>query len=274
MKWIQSLKSFDPRSLQSKPKLRHDLPWIKISDIAEQYYCEFKVELSYSIGEVSTQDKEEGIYIHQQFEGEKIEVEQLIQNILKLPIYLCAFPVYLGWEGIVVGGSPDGIFFFNSKPRYLIELKTTSGSVNKIWDSEIVQAELYGLGLEFMGFDCSQLDCIIVKLNRKEFGNNEERIQANLLKQLIKQLMRKPERKRSISTGCMYHLFEYSREDAIEDLKRALGYWRMERNPIRGGLKRHDSIPVNNANKCKKCEFNRNCSKDFKERESEPEIPM
>jgi hypothetical protein len=53
-------------------------------------------------------------------------------------------------------------------------LKTTSGDVSHLWRDEKVQARVYGLILDQMGFDCSRLKLVIVRLIRNRHLMEEE----------------------------------------------------------------------------------------------------
>ncbi len=45
-------------------------------------------------------------------------------------------------------------------------LKTVARNTGALWDSDRVQVDAYSYALEQMGFDCSNLTCIILKITR------------------------------------------------------------------------------------------------------------
>ncbi len=142
----------------SKKSYRHGVKWIPISRIAQQYYCEMKVELSYKYGDVETKDKKKGKEIHGQVLAmEKADPQTLVERISTKEIYSTSFPLIAEIEGIIILGIPDLIVFHKEKPVYLVELKTTKSHSFRIWSNEVVQVKIYALALEHIGFDCSNL---------------------------------------------------------------------------------------------------------------------
>ncbi|MCD6208931.1 MAG: hypothetical protein J7J67_01935 [Thermoproteales archaeon] len=163
--WREGLRNLrNLAKLLGEPRYRFGLPYVKISDLAEQYYCEAKVDAEHRFGAVSTEEKEEGTLIHDELLKMKpATLEELIRNIEKKPICWCSFPVYAELEGLLLVGVPDAVVFKNSKPALLIELKTTAGSLSKLWSDEKVQAETYAYALDYIGFDCSNLNIVVAK---------------------------------------------------------------------------------------------------------------
>jgi len=92
MDWKEALRNPIPKS---SVKLRHNLDFVRISDIAEQYYCEQKVELSFKIGEIDTHRKQIGAQIHEELiPMEKAEREHVLREIESRPSYICSIPLY------------------------------------------------------------------------------------------------------------------------------------------------------------------------------------
>ena len=54
MSWEEKLRKLREIVLFSSAKYRHGLPIVPVSSIAEQYYCEVKVDLKYKIGDNDT----------------------------------------------------------------------------------------------------------------------------------------------------------------------------------------------------------------------------
>jgi hypothetical protein len=62
-KWVDSLLRIKELPT-ANVKFRHGIHYIPASSIAEQYYCEQKVEMSYTVGDIETETKVEGRVIH------------------------------------------------------------------------------------------------------------------------------------------------------------------------------------------------------------------
>ena len=232
-------------------RYRFDQSFVSISSIAEQYYCEAKVDIEYRLGEVSTEVKEEGRRIHEKtLRMRPTTVEELVKSIEKEPVLTCSFPVYAEVGGLVIVGVPDAIIFKNSRPRWLLELKTTSGSVGRIWRDEIVQAGAYAYALDYMGFDCRDLQLAIVKIKRLEESAELYKIlfgivQRFLLGENLKKLKSLEDKIKVLKV----HIQAYNKSKVLEDLNWAKDYWLMKRDPI----------PTRKANKCKACIYKKAC---------------
>lgn len=50
--------------LSGKPEFRHETSFIGVATIAGQFYCEYKVENEFAVGEISTEVKEKGMDFH------------------------------------------------------------------------------------------------------------------------------------------------------------------------------------------------------------------
>lgn len=250
--WKDSLRNLKNLARQlSEPRYRFDLPYVTVSAIAEQYYCESKVDLEYMFGEVLTEDKEEGRRVHEELlRMEPTTLEGLIKSIEEKPLYVCRFPVYAELEGLVIIGIPDAIVFRHAKPIMLLELKTTSGSLGKLWADERVQVEAYAYALECMGFDCGDLRLVVVKVKR-----SKEETPSTLLETIIQVIYLKSrdldsiERIRRTTGAFRIHVLPYNRQSVVGKLQWARDYWLMRRDPI----------PTKRAGKCRACVYSDRC---------------
>jgi hypothetical protein len=153
---------------------KHGRKFVIASDIAQQFYCEQKVENSYSIGEISTEAKEIGTMIHDEMiKMEKVERSQLINEIKSGKELIASFLLLGEIGGVTVVGKPDAILFVKQRPVMLIELKTTKGSVSKLWPDQELQAQIYAYLLEQVGFDISKLRIFVMKVC-KTMGDEEK----------------------------------------------------------------------------------------------------
>ncbi|MBO8180705.1 MAG: hypothetical protein H0Z19_09575 [Archaeoglobus sp.] len=77
---IESNLEFFKTVVKSK-KYRHNRSTISISDIAEQFYCEYTLDLKYKEGDISTIDKDEGDRIHEEIlSGKKVSGWEAIEK--------------------------------------------------------------------------------------------------------------------------------------------------------------------------------------------------
>ncbi|MGB9694142.1 MAG: PD-(D/E)XK nuclease family protein [Fervidobacterium sp.] len=241
--WDDILRNLDSL-LNSGRELKHGFRYIFVSDVAQQFYCEKKVENTYTLGGIPTEAKVVGSVVHDEvFRMEKVELHELIEKIKSGERVVASFTLVGMVNGIPLVGKPDAVLFFGQRPLFLIELKTTSSSVSKLWDDQTLQAQVYAYLLEEMGFDVSSLRIFIVKV-RREIGENERK---SLLNQIVGSILQGNVNERR---GFM-KIFEikYDREYVVRQVSWALGYWLNER----------DAIPTRKASKCRACEYNAVC---------------
>lgn len=246
--WKQNL--LNRMDLIKQEKFRHDLPYIKASDIGGQFFCEMKVDLDYVEGRIESQSMIDGTQIHDEVIAmEKTTVDKIIENIESGGIFLAAFTLISRHDDLVLCGIPDAIVFKDSKPVYIIELKTATKNIDKIYDGQLGQATVYSFLLEEMGFDCSQLTNVIVKVKRP-FDlrkNNRQKFLYGVVGSLFTRMEQAFIEK---SKGSVYiHTQKYKRSDALEIINKIKGYWMGEREPT----------PTTNPNKCRSCSFKTTC---------------
>jgi CRISPR/Cas system-associated exonuclease Cas4 (RecB family) len=232
-------------------KFRTGMSTIPASSIAQQYYCEMKVEQDYIHGEVQTEAKDEGTNLHDNLLAmRKSTIEKIIKGIEKKEILVASFPLVAKFEGLTLAGVPDAIVFQKSKLAYVIELKTTArGDTTIVYDDQRAQTFIYGLLLELMGFDCSNLKLIIVryKTSAPLSIKNKSKFLGILVQSLITGSADSfaPKSK----NGIVAHTLSYAKLYAVQAIREKKGYWLNEREPI----------PTMNPNKCKACEFANLC---------------
>ncbi|MEM2619438.1 MAG: hypothetical protein QW356_08210 [Candidatus Hadarchaeales archaeon] len=279
--WAENLLKIKQtvKALQKGPILRHGQAWVGAGDISDQFYCEAQVELAYKLGRIKTKPMQEGIEYHERIlEMEGIAPEQIIQDInLGLPC-LIRIPLIARVEGLPIAGLPDGIGFWGGRPCFLVELKTFETSF-RLFPSHTVQAQLYGLLLEEMGFDCSNLCLFVVGVKRgRDVGDYDAlsrilfplrlrirdlsetlRIQEVLLDEVGKKFLKllgldasAVTRIRNMVRAGDFSIFSlpYRREEILEKLRWAKDYW----------LGRREAKPTENPAKCKVCKYAEECN--------------
>ena len=249
--WEDLWKREEEFMLSAKPGFRHGTAFIGVAALASQFYCEYKVENEFALGEVPTEAKAKGTELHDELMP---QVEITVKEFAKLvgekkPSY-AVLGVWGEVEGLRLVGMPDHIVWSEGKPLWLVELKTTKGDPNPLWEDQEAQVRIYGLLLESMGFDCSKLRLALVRLRTAELSDEERRL---WVKRVSDSLMHgKVKELESKYNGLMkVHLIEHDRRraEAVVDAKR--GYWTGEREPASS----------TSEGKCRACEYNSVCPK-------------
>jgi CRISPR/Cas system-associated exonuclease Cas4 (RecB family) len=205
--------------------------------------------MEYAHGDVGTEAKLEGKVLHEKLiPMSKTTLDDIIRGIKRRKIFIATFPIFAKFSELILAGIPDALVFIRKLPVYLIELKTTKGDTSRLWKDQLVQARTYGLILEEMGFDCSRLKLVIVRIQRQ--GNIPENYKEGFLCSVLSELLHTGQRSTGKTEMSTTHLVDYSREDAIIDVNWAGAYW----------LSRREPIPTRNAAKCRACEFGQVCS--------------
>lgn len=248
MAWQDNLLSL--QALLKGSSFRHGIPFVPVSGIAHQFYCELKVDHEYTKGEIATQAKEEGTSLHGELlRMQKTTLDKVIERIQKNRLYVVSLLIGGKIGDIVVGGKPDALVFLSGKPAFVIELKTTAGDPSRLWKDQVLQAETYALLLELMGFDCSQLKVVLVRTVRGKGLGSEER--KKFLQTLVVSLIRNQSKAQEASSNGTVRIFllTYDRNRVIKDIGWAQDYWLNNRAPI----------PTTQAAKCRVCEFRTTC---------------
>jgi CRISPR/Cas system-associated exonuclease Cas4 (RecB family) len=244
--WRDSLREL--RTLKPDPIFRHSLSFIAVSDIAQQFYCEAKVEQQYTTGAIPSEIKTTGSEIHEEiFAMESVELEKLIKSVEKKPSVIATFPLVATVNKIRILGVPDAIIFNNSRPKWLIELKTTISRNPRMWPDQEVQIRTYGLLLEKMGFDCSNLTLVLIHLRQ------DNRLDPNEKKAILSEIATSIEldrlREIEFKYGMKISLISHDNFKAEESVLWAQDYWLDVREPI----------PTKNPSKCKSCVYTETC---------------
>lgn len=191
----------------------------------------------------------EGQELHEQLiPMQKATLKRIVRGIKREPVFVASFLIVAEFSQLVLVGLPDAVVFVKSNPRFLIELKTTRGDTSRLWDDQIVQARVYGLILEQMGFDCSRLKLVIPRVRRtRKTRSWKNKFLKSVIQDLLKTERPSQPRKRKEST---IHIIDYNRAHAVADVKWTEAYW----------LSRRQAIPSGSAAKCEVCEYAEVCS--------------
>lgn len=230
-----------------KPVFRFEKPFLGISTVGDQSYCEKKVELEIERGAETTQEMELGTEAHGNLlrDSESIESKKLWNMIFVKDHILCReFSVAAKIQSYPIIGRIDALYFHKSKPTLLLEHKFSSSST--AWDQYHRQARLYCLTLKYMGFDTSKLKYAIIVAPREARDDTALMdVPAKILKDFQREVLLLP-----LARGfAKVYVKTFDDTKAESELAESLDYW-LGRRGARGS----DSV-----GKCRSCKFNLSC---------------
>jgi CRISPR/Cas system-associated exonuclease Cas4 (RecB family) len=249
--WKSQLSAFDTllkqlRDQQGKSsKLRFNRSIIIASDIAEQFYCEKKVEMEYLHGEVETEAKNIGTEAHENLTEDSVRVkrEELWRKIHGAkPVFALEMFILARHDNVVLGGKPDSVLFMRGFPLVVFEYKFSRSSVD--YRSYHVQAQTYGVLLGNMVFDTRRLFYAIVVADPKTRGSRE------LRQKVVRKVGENGPREAVLSIDCAKIYFcKFNCAQAEKVLAWALEFWNLQR----------EAESTSNQNKCARCEYQTHC---------------
>ncbi|MHA1726920.1 MAG: hypothetical protein ACTSXH_19115 [Promethearchaeota archaeon] len=114
------------RMRRGQSALKFGLPFLTISDIAEQFYSEAQLELNHLFGKIRTPEQETGTILHEKLVEDAISIEQeeLFKEIAEAEEIRIAESIFLmKHEDVFIIGKPDLIIFKRGIPIFLFEYK-------------------------------------------------------------------------------------------------------------------------------------------------------
>ena len=234
-------------------EFRHRTSFVSVSSIAEQYYCEYKLENEFALGEIPTEAKDSGTTLHAELiPTEKITKEEFAKLVGRKEPSIAMLPVWGLAAGLKVVGEPDHIIWSEGRPLWVVELKTTKGDPTPLWEDQENQVRIYGLLLDRMGFDCSRMRLAVVRLKSDELTQEEKRewilrVSKALLEGKVQALEGRFPGKMKV------HLLQHEVERAEKAVAAKAGYWLEEREPTSSS----------SVGKCRACEYNSSCQKSL-----------
>ena len=251
--WQELWKREEEFMQSGKNDLRHGVSSVGVSALAGQFFCELKVENQFLHGEIPTEVKEEGTALHDELiPQEPISKERFAKLVSqKKPTY-AVLPVWGTLGDIRMIGMPDHIIWRQERPRWVVELKTTSRDPTQLWDDQRAQVVIYGALLERMGFDCTDLKLALVRLKAAELSEEEKRIWVMRVSQYLE--ADKIQGLESIKAGAMkVHVLKHDLAEAEATVRRMQDYWLGKREPTSS----------TSLNKCRACEYHTLCPKSL-----------
>lgn len=255
--------------------LRHNLDYLWPSEIASQFFCDYKVHLARIHPEVriSLPTLERGEASHQAIMAETepispAQIDQAIKEGKKLAI--CEWTLEGTFRDVLIRGRPDFFAFDGKEALLLLELKFSRG--REPFRDQIVQAQIYSLLAESMGFSTNQLYYGIVILPPwgLQIGMEQavsmksaslERFQADGTLPKIyscceaarREVLAKDLKRTIVREGTWSaFLYRHDREEIEDNLSWAIDYWSGDREPVPVGEAPWDRW----KNKCSACPYN------------------
>ena len=255
--WEDLLKREEAFLSSAKPRYRNGTALVAVSALAEQFYCEYKVENEFAFGEVPTEAKERGTEMHDELIPEvEVAAEDFVRLVSGRKPSYAVMRVWGEVGGIRIIGMPDHIIWSSGKPLWLVELKTTAGDPTPLWEDQENQARIYGLLLDLMGLDCSKLKLAVVRVKAQGLPEEERR---RWITEVSDALMSGRVRELETKHGGMLkaHVLSHSRRAAAGAVMAKAGYWKGEREPV----------PSSSVGKCAACEYRSVCPKSLARQE-------
>ncbi|MDE1854054.1 MAG: PD-(D/E)XK nuclease family protein [Thaumarchaeota archaeon] len=247
--WKNEREFFD----SGKAEFRHGTSFVPVSSIAEQFYCEYKLENEFALGEIPTEAKDSGTALHDELmPTEKITKEEFADLVGKKEPSLAVLGLWGPSGRLKVVGVPDHVIWSEGRPLWVVELKTTKGDPTPLWEDQENQVRIYGLLLERMGFDCSMMQLAVVRVKSAELSDDEKKewilkVSGALIEGKTKWLeVRYPGRMK-------VHLLQHEPAKAEKAIDSKAGYWLGEREPTSSS----------SIGKCRACEYNSSCPKSL-----------
>ena len=219
------------------------------SRIANQFYCEKKVDLTLEHGDIETAAKARGSQTHERAAEGAVEVaeEEFWAALERDERKVMVESPFIGETSeFLLVGVPVAVVFEDGRPELLLERKTTSRP-DYLYKNQRIQAWIYGFILDSVGFDTDGLRIAVLSHERALGPDLGRELQELVLgnshgwQQGPHELLEDP--------NAVLHVSAYSREEFRSDLEWALGYWREEREPI----------PTKKPGKCRACEYAQLC---------------
>jgi len=251
-------------------KLRHGLNYLKVSEVAEQSFCEYKVHLNRLHPEVRIEspplefgEANHAVLASQAEPVTAAEIDRAIRTGKKL--VLSERELEGSFQGVRILGRTDFFTLEGKKALLLLDFKFSRAK--EPFRNQEVQVELYALLAGSMGFSTEELCFGIVLFPSAEpTGALHEAaaMKADMLRFLnesgtLHEISERCEQaRRSLLSGRKKHLtvdgngwtaflYRFDAAKATKDLTWALGYWLSDREPI--PVKRY-------PRKCVACPFN------------------
>ena len=236
-----------------KGEFRHNTSFVSVSSLAEQFYCEYKVENEFRLGEISTEAKELGTALHDELvPTEEIGPEEFVRLVSRREPSYAVLRVWGNVAGLRIVGMPDHIVWADGRPLWLVELKTTRGDPAALWQDQENQARIYGLLLDLMGLDCSELRIALVRIRAEQLSEEEKRVWIRNVSVAL-QSGKVGDLEKRLEGRMKVHMLAHDRRAAVGAVASKSDYWLGKREPTSS----------TSAGKCRACEYVDLCPKSL-----------
>lgn len=250
--WEKHLGDFDSllgslieRQKKGEGELKFNRHCVAVSDIAQQYFCEKKVEMQHLHGEVDRDEKILGTEAHEKLLEGTMEIKrrELWKKIFdQEPVLTAEMLLLAKYADVILVGVADSVLFVKGEPWIVFEYKFSRTQVP--FRSYHVQARAYGILLRNMGFDTSRLFYAIIVVNPR--AKDDEKLKHRVYEALLEN---GPKEAVLTLENAKIYLNRFVTRDAESDVDWAIEFWK----------KRREAIATINPNKCRSCEFNKQC---------------
>lgn len=249
--WARQAEFLD----SGRRNLRHGLSAVGVATLAGQYYCEYKVENEFRLGEIPTEAKDGGTALHDELiPTAPICKEGFAKLVTREEPSYAVLRVWGELGGIRLVGEPDHIVWSGGRPRWLVELKTTTGDPTPLWDDQRTQVLVYGALLERMGLDCSGLRLAVVRVKARGLYEEQKREWLVRISRALEEgTVAEFEARHN---GAMkVHLLDHDVKAAEASVRRMGDYWLGER----------EARSSTSVAKCGACEYAEVCERSLVE---------
>jgi len=230
---------------KGEAKLRFQRSFIRVSDIATQYFCERKVEMAYTHGNIETEAKILGVKGHDRLvqDSVKIKIHDLWKEIYgKRPVLIQEMLILAKFKRAILVGRPDSVLFENGIPNIIFEYKFTKAT--RPFRNQSVQAHTYGVILRRMGFNTKNLELALVLASPK--SKNDKELNMKVYKSIVNKGLKETS---ILSEDFRVYVEKFDSRRAESDIDWAIKFWMGERDALKNA----------SPNKCKNCEYNKLC---------------
>jgi len=251
---VKELAAIEEGTLRFKSRL------LSVSEIAAQYYCEKKVELSHIRGEEETPEMREGKVAHELLlkDAVKAEREEILRRIFSgKPTLVREMPLLGKYNNVIIAGVADALLFYQGSPILLVEHKFTGKPIP--FRDHHVQASLYCHLLDLMGWDVSQMKYALV-IARPECRNDKKLI--DIPRYIVRHLGEDPPRFKLEAGSANIYINNYDSRKTVADLDWALNFW----------IGKRPAVPTRKSGKCVVCSHNGVCEFSLSKRSIETRL--
>jgi CRISPR/Cas system-associated exonuclease Cas4 (RecB family) len=236
------------REVKKRLEQTYGINSVRAADIAEQLFCEKKVELRLLRPEIKKGASQlAGLTAHEELaaEARPISRKELNEQLASGKKILLRETLFSGrHREIPIVGKPDLVFFDRMRPLFLVDYKFSAK--RETYPDQRLQVALYGMLLHQNKFETELLVTIIAFVSRAVAEGNRER---ELLKiyQRLRETALTQQRQAVHQDGdvaCFAYPFVLSR--AKELLDKQTDFW----------LGLRSAVPTTHPRKCSVCEFN------------------